>query len=758
MPDRAPLWHQRLPFAGLLACSLIGILLAAWTPAASSAFVGGIALALTVWIFRRQEAWIYLAAICAFATLHIWQTRESPAQRLADRVGGENLITTVRGHAIGHSNSREGGKSRFLLEVEELEWDGRKIRPGCRILVIAPGEVPRWDDRVTATGSLRRILAPRNPGQFDAPFYMGLQGVTCELIVSSAADIRIDPAAGFSIPRLASRCRGWMESTLREGISSDALVCELLAGLVLGATSDIPESLQDQFRQTGTFHIFSVSGLHVGMIALILWQFLQACRVDRRLCVAIIIPAVFFYSLVTGWKPSSVRAATMTAIFLLGMISSRQPVPLNSLCAAAFLILAQSTRELFNPGFQLSVTVVAAILVFASPIQTFIKTKLDPDPFLPNSLWNTFQKARHHAGAWTAGLVGVSIAAWIGSLPLTLVYFRLISPSALIANPIVVPLTFVIMATALSALAGGLAITGLAAAFNNANLVLVKTLLLLIEFLAALPGAYFTIGTPAASPVSVTVFDFGPGGAAAVRTGGRLWLMDCGSSWDFQNTVQPWMRLAGKASPDGLLLTHGDADHLGGASHLFAGRRFPFLIDSPLKDRSPLRLRLHKDLAERGIPKSLHHAGDSLRLSSHATLKILHPPKGLIASKADDKSIITLLDTATAKILFLSDSGPNAWDTLPALQADIVVLGRHHSAILPEAGFLQKSRVRAVVATAAGFPTQEPIDEYWAAMLDELGIELFRMDHTGAVQIEIRPHSHTIEGFLNGQKKQSPLL
>jgi hypothetical protein len=82
----------------------------------------------------------------------------------------------------------------------------------------------------------------------------------------------------------------------------------------------------------------------------------------------------------------------------------------------------------------------------------------------------------------------------------------------------------------------------------------------------------------------------------------------------------------------------------------------------------------------------------------------------------------------------------------------MVVVGRHHSGLLPEASFLRAAGVRTVVATAAPFPTHEPIDKFWAAMLDELGIDLFRMDHTGAVQIEISPRSRSVSGFLNGQK------
>ncbi|MEN9470165.1 MAG: hypothetical protein RL630_1898 [Verrucomicrobiota bacterium] len=499
-----------------------------------------------------------------------------------------------------------------------------------------------------------------------------------------------------------------------------------------------------------------MSGLHVGMIAVILWQLLRAFAVDRRACVLLIIPALFFYSLITGWKPSSIRAATMTAIFLLGMISSRQPVPLNSLCAAAFLILAQSTNELFNPGFQLSVTVVAAILVFSSPIQKRLRAGLLPDPFIPTELWNSLQKARHLVAGAISGLLAVSIAAWLGSLPLMLWYFQLVSFSALATNPVIVPLTFVIMSTALLALSCGIFSPFLAAVFNNANLALTQIMLALIQTIAPLPGSFITLGRPPQAPLEVVVFDFGPGAATAIRSGGKFTLLDCGDAWDYKNTVQSWMRRIGKLAPDTLILTHGDAEHIGGAASIAAINSRTRFIDSPLPDRSPFRQRLQKELAARSIPRSIHQAGDSVRISEIDTIKILHPSASLLESRSDNKAIISLLESPSARILFLSDSGPAAWETLGTAEADIAVIGRHYSGILPDAEFLQKNNIRVVIATASGFPDNEPIDENWAAMLRERGIELFRMDESGAVQILASPSGFEIEGFLDAKKYTTP--
>ena len=758
MTAKAPLWHQRLPFAGLAGAAAAGILGAWLIPIGSGTFLILAALTLAAWLPLRRSTCVYAAVAFSFAALQVVQTRESSSARLAEKLGGAPQVARIEGIVRTEPSVGATGKSRFLVEANQIEIGGAKINLSCDILAVVPSSTPTLEDSVRLIGSLRPIAPPRNPGQFNAKRVMELRGITCELVATSPRDLEVtSPATGFSLPLIAASCRKWMESTLREGISSDPLVCNLLAGIVLGVTSDIPDALQDEFRQTGTFHLFSVSGLHVGMIALILWQAFRMAGMGRGIATCLIIPALFFYALLTGWKPSSVRAATMTGIFLIGMASGRQSIALNSLCAAAFVILLQSTNELFNPGFQLSFTVVAAILLVAGPFQERIRVRLEPDPFIPVSLWTKWQKKRHEAAVHTAGLLAVSLAAWIGSLPLTVFYFHMVSFSALAANLLVVPLSFLIMATAVLSLASGLASSALAAVFNNANLVFTKILLLIIQAAASLPGSFAPVGVAHAAPAALTVFDCGSGGATAIQSGGRLWLIDCGSRWDFENVVTPWMRSTGHWSPDALVLTHGDADHIGGAGSLLEANSLPQIIDSPLPDRSPLRRKLHATLAAAHLPISKAQAGDGFQISPSMTLRILHPPQDLVSATADDKSLVALLESSPTRVLLLSDAGPAAFEWLlenqrSAIAADIVILGRHHSGAPPEASFLRAVNPSLIVATAAGFPSTQPIDEDWASMVQNLGIHLFRQDRTGAAMIRLDKLGYAAEGFLNGEK------
>ncbi len=743
MTSQANLLNQRLPFAGLLAAAAAGILFAATVPAPSTVFVAASGFALVAWLLHRRTAWILIAFAAAFAAVQIWQTRESPAHALAGLLGNGRTLATAVGTVAEEPTPFGQSRIRFTLAVESLSFKGITLKCPAKVAVVTREPGPGRGDVVRATGSLQAIPPPRNPGQFDARAWLARQGITCGIDIAAPPDLVIlSKASGFSLPRIAKRCRAWMESTLRYGISNDPVVCDLIAGMVLGVTSALPDTLQQEFRNTGTFHLFSVSGLHVGMIGLILWQALRMAGAGRRIAAIIIIPALFFYVLITGWKAASLRAAVMAAIFLIGITSSQRPVPINSLCAAGFLILLQSTNELFNPGFQFSFLVVASILVLAGPIHHLIRQVCHPDPFLPRQLWSRLQQSLNATGEHLGGLAAVSLAAWVGSFPLTVAYFHLVSLSALPANLVIVPLAFAIMATAALSLAGGAVWLPLASIFNNANWAFTKALLAVVQAAATLPASYFYFGVPARSAATITIFDFGEGGASAIETGGRLWMIDCGSAWQFDGVVAPWLHSRGKRGPDGLVLTHGDARHIGGAHDLIAGNRPAIIVESPLNDRSPHRGRLHKELDLMGIPKSICRAGDRIALTPDASLTVLHPPAGLAGNEADDKVLVLRLDAGGKRVLFLADAGPATEQWLLAnkrdeLRADVLITGRHRSGLPMDTGFLAAVSPTLIVRASTPDLESAPKDARLAEFLKAKNIRLLSQEVSGAVTIEI---------------------
>jgi competence protein ComEC len=262
--------------------------------------------------------------------------------------------------------------------------------------------------------------------------------------------------------------------------------------------------------------------------------------------------------------------------------------------------------------------------------------------------------------------------------------------------------------------------------------------------------------------VAITIFDFGAGGGAAVESGGKIWLLDCGPKWAPAGVLVSWLSSRGKESPDGIVISHGDARHIGGAAGLLDLLPPPTVVDSVLGDRSPVRGRLHRRLEELGIPKSLCRAGDRLRISRGAMLHVLYPPSGVTENEADDKVLVVRLEAGRSRVLFLSDSGPAAQSWLiehaaDQILADVLVVGRHRSGIPVSAEFLDAVHPSLIVTTASSYPASELPDPAWVSMVEGRGERLLRQDVTGAVRMDIFPDRILAGGFVDGSEILLPV-
>jgi len=268
----------------------------------------------------------------------------------------------------------------------------------------------------------------------------------------------------------------------------------------------------------------------VGIVAALLWILATVARLSRKWAAAFIIPSLFFYAAITGLHVPSLRAAAMASILVGGLFFERKVFVLNSLAAAAFFLLCWNTNELFSAGFQLSFAVVGAIILFADPFSKFLQRWTGPDPFLPRSLVRGPRRRMHAAFTWLCDGTGVSLAAWIGSLPLVLWYFYLVTPISLLANLIVVPIAFFILGIALLSLLATPLLTGLAVIFNNANWLLAKLVLGIVQMFAHIPGGHFYVEHPhwpEKLVAKITVLDVGVGAANHLQTGSANWLFEC---------------------------------------------------------------------------------------------------------------------------------------------------------------------------------------------------------------------------------------
>jgi competence protein ComEC len=224
--------------------------------------------------------------------------------------------------------------------------------------------------------------------------------------------------------------------------------------------------------------------------------------------------------------------------------------------------------------------------------------------------------------------------------------------------------------------------------------------------------------------------------------------------------VREYLHWAGVNRLNGLVLTHGDSLHLGGAAELLHDFPRVRVIDNPAPDRSSVHRRLQRLFQERGVKPDDLVAGDNFRLSRDLIAHVPFPPRIFSARKADDEAYVIQVSIGpSASVLFMSDSGVETERALLSyglnLHSDIVVKGQHHSGNSCSGPFLEAVRPRLIIATSRDFPANERISDNWAEDLQTRGIKLFRQDETGAVTLRFDHTGWEAQSYLTGETFRS---
>ena len=237
------------------------------------------------------------------------------------------------------------------------------------------------------------------------------------------------------LQRLRLKALGWRQHLLSKlrGLSVDDRQYAVLAAMTLGDKSAIPQETRETYSITGASHVLALSGLHLGIIYMLLVH-LMPTRCRRWYTQLSIILAVWAFAFLTGLSTSVVRSATMISIYALFSLRSGRLSSLNVLAFAAFIMLLFDPAILFDVSFQLSFTAVFAILLIMPLTRHYVS-----DEFL----------RRHPVVRWLWATVAVSCAAQIGVAPLVAYHFGRFSTYFLLTNLIVLPAVTVILYAAL---------------------------------------------------------------------------------------------------------------------------------------------------------------------------------------------------------------------------------------------------------------------------------------------------------------------
>jgi competence protein ComEC len=442
---------------------------------------------------------LLLAMVFVGATLAILERRADDAsdvRRIVTESGKDNFIVT--GVLDGPP---EFARDRLYLSLRVEQVDDARVQG--RVTIVATFRNPasedeyralqlRYGTRVRISTTLDRTGNYRNPGVSSLAEYLDRNNFDASGVVKSASSIaRLDDTGVFP---LFARLYQWREALQREIDTRFAPeTAGVLDAALLGNRYNLSQNASERFREGGTFHVLVISGLHISFIGGLVYLVIR--RVTKRRLLQFVLPAiiVWSYSLAVGAEASVVRAALMFTFAGFAPIVFRRSASLNSLGAAALVLLVRSPKEIFDPGFQLTFLSVLAIVVIVWPlllnlaaIGSWYPSRATPYPpacsrtlksFCELLFWSELdwrqQLARSsHAyrlfkatpAPWLEryqvqrclrylfGAVLVSTCVQLVLLPLMIVYFHRLSPASLLLNIVVSVLLAVLVAVALVAL------------------------------------------------------------------------------------------------------------------------------------------------------------------------------------------------------------------------------------------------------------------------------------------------------------------
>lgn len=639
-------------------------------------------------------------------------TYRAPSPRaLALLAEASDESTRLRG-VVADAPEQSDAATRFTLEVETVfgikntaAVEGRArvtLQPSPWKKNVGPFPEVRQGDVVELRGFLRRPQGLRNPGGFDYAAYLARRGICCTIYV--------DVPDHVEVQRNRRRVVGMTLVTVRQHVRRQINRYVLSVGgravlraLLLGDRSRITDAQRERFARTGLMHLLAVSGLHVFLVGVVLYVLLRPLlmrfQLEWRATEAgrafVTIAVLCFYMLLTGARPSVVRAVVMATLFIGGILFQRSAHSLNTLGVAALVLLAVRPPALFDVGFQLSMAAVAGIVTLNARFLEMV-----PERY----------QSRQPSG-WLVSTGTVSAAAILGTAPVLLFHFGWVSAAGLLLNVIGIPCTGLALSAAIVMGVVGGVWSAAGAAFGSAANLFVRGLLATSRygaewfswagirmptpdpwvlgafvaglvvvtqwprprnrwrwvivglFLASISVWGDVAGRDAGPALDVVFFDVGQGDAALVSTpAGRHVLVDAGP-WSPEGgagrfVILPYLERRGIRRVDAVVITHPDEDHLGGLPALLRDVSVGRVVHSGQRTDTELYAETQRLLDREDVLQQVVRRGDALAVDSTVRLQVLGPPRPLVQrgiESENDASVVLRLTYGKVNVLLPGD-------------------------------------------------------------------------------------------------------
>lgn len=483
---RAPLLWIALPMiAGLVAAHTTGFAPVPWLLGAAAV---AIAFAIrTSWrspkkVLPALVLAMFLAGAASYALHrpHVSERERLPPREARLELRVERAFPQLDTHRVS------GLATITRAEAHLHELAGQRVYFSLTLRKDTPP--PLRTAVVSAIGVLASL--PRNPPLDTFDGYLANAGVNFRLTRGRLL-AEITPPSKYQ--RFCARQAERFSAILSAGVEPKRPdLAGVLRAMLLGQQHELTEEQDALFRQSGTMHVFSISGLHIAVIAGGLHALLMLLRLPRPVQFVVGMAALWLYVDITGRVPSAVRAFTMVALVQASLVLRTPRNPISALAASALLVVVFAPLQVFSASFQLSYGIVAALLLLGLPLADRWQTKFALFRDLPKATWSWFHRRLDELWRGLLAATALGISASLVSAIASVLFFGLFTPGALLANLWLIPAsTLVILTGFISLLCGLVGFTGGAVLSNHAAVLVLWGIEAGVRAFAALPGAWF---------------------------------------------------------------------------------------------------------------------------------------------------------------------------------------------------------------------------------------------------------------------------
>ena len=429
-------------------------------PAFAQLIAGGLALAVVALLLRSRPA-VHLAATTALLLVLGVLAGKVETWRMPGGMLAAQVSTSVTGRVVS-VEPMASGRTRLTLDVIDTERPKLRYQPErVRLSALAMPTDIRAGSIVSGYARLMPPAGPVRPGGYDFSFESYFDGIGATgffmgkprlvaLEGSTPLSTRLSVAIETARETIADRIRASIGGP--EG--------EIAAALIVGVRAGIPDSVNEAMRRTGIYHIISISGLHMALVAgtvmfllrgaFALFPDFSARRPVKKYAAFAALCSISAYLAISGMVVAAERSFIMLSVMLIAVLFDRAALSMRNLAISAMIVILTAPHEVVGPSFQMSFAATAALIgAYAAWAQ---RREVMPAPAPPARSFAGF--LAHKSLIAVAGMAATSIIAGLATALFAVWHFQRVSPLSLFANLAVMPVvSFVMLAAVLSAIA-----------------------------------------------------------------------------------------------------------------------------------------------------------------------------------------------------------------------------------------------------------------------------------------------------------------